>query len=57
MANKNYAGTQLIRAQQKEDRLIDKIDKRESNGNNLSNIDNTFRNYTHSDGGERVWSF
>jgi len=57
MANKNYAGTQFERAKRKESRLISKIDKRESNGKNIENVDDTFANYTHSADGERVWSY
>lgn len=58
MANKNTAGTMFVRTKAKEDRLIDRIDKRDANGTNNENVDNTFRNYTHmTNSGERVWSF
>ena len=58
MANKNYSGTQFMRAQSKEDRLIENIDRRDGNGENMENVDHTYNNHDHvNTSGERVWSF
>jgi hypothetical protein len=57
MANKNHSGTQLMRAKNKEERLIEDIDKRAANGSNKENVNDTYNTYRVNDGGERVWSF
>lgn len=58
MANKNTAGRYVVRTEAMEDRLIDRIDKRDANGKNMENIDRSFSNYDRmTDNGERVWSF
>ena len=57
MANKNTTGRYVVRTEAMEDRLIDRIDKRDANGDNMENVDDTFSNYSHTTSGERVWSF
>ena len=57
MANKNTAGRYVVRTEAMEDRLIDRIDKRDSNGDNMENVDDVFSDYSHTTSGERVWSF
>jgi hypothetical protein len=57
VANKNYSGARYTRAQDKEDRLIDKIDKRAASGDNRENTDTVYNSYTNMPNGERVWSF
>ena len=57
MANKNTAGNMLVRTKAREDRLIDKIDRRDGNGKNMENTYTKYNNYRVEDSGERVWSF
>ena len=58
MATKNTVGNTYKRFKQREARLVRKIDKRDENGKNRENVDDTFRNYAHiTNNGERVWSF
>ena len=57
MADKNYAGTQYMRAQKKETRLVEEMTKRAANGKDRENVDPTWSNHTVNTKGERVWSF
>ena len=57
MANKNRGGNILRNFKAKEKRLVSIIDRREKNGKNKENVDNTFNNFRMTAGGERVWSF
>ena len=58
MAKKATVGNAYHYSQKKIDRLIAKIDRREVNGKNRENVDNTYRNHSHmTHRGGRVWSF
>ena len=58
MANKNTAGNVFRNFKAREKRLIADMDRREKNGKNKENVDDTFRNFRYmTAGGERVWSF
>jgi len=57
MANKNYSGAQYMRAQDKEDRLLDKIDRRTDKGQDRENIDPVWQKHSYTPDGERVWRF
>ena len=58
MAKKGTIGNAYHYSQKRIDRLITKIDKREASGKNRENVDNTYRNHSHTtNNGERVWSF
>jgi hypothetical protein len=57
MANKNYAGTMYVRTKAKETRLVERIDKRNDNGDNMENVDRVWQNHSTNEEGARVWSF
>jgi hypothetical protein len=55
--SKNHTGNLLIRVQDKENRLLEKIDKRTGNGKDMENVDPTWQKHTVNPEGDRVWSF
>lgn len=57
MANKNYAGSLVYRAELRIDRLNDKIDRRTEDGSDRENVDHVWQNNTKNDNGDRCWSF
>ena len=57
MANKNTAGSLVVRTKEREDRLIDKIDRRTQSGKDLDNVDPIWNKHTVNENGDRCWSF
>ena len=57
MAKKGTVGNAYHYSQKKIDRLISKIDRRTENGKDRENVDPTYRRYSFTKDGERVWSF
>jgi len=57
MATKNTAGSLVVRANNRIDRLIDKIDRRTKSGEDRENVDHVWQKHTITEEGDRVWSF
>lgn len=57
MANKNTAGSFIVRNKEHINRLIDKIDRRSKTGEDRENVDYVWQKHTINDNGERCWSF
>lgn len=57
MANKNYSGTQYVRAQEREDHLLAKIDRCTDNSSDQKKADHAYQNPTSNEEGARTWSF
>ena len=57
MANKNTTGSLVVRAKTREDRLIEKIDRRTKTGEDRENVDHVWQKYTINKDGSRSWSF
>ena len=55
MSNKNTAGNRFYNFQAREDRIIDRIDNRESNKSNMENVDRAYNNYRVTDSGAKEW--
>lgn len=41
----------------REEKLVEKIDRRDKNGQNMENVDSAYNNYRYAPNGEKVWSF
>lgn len=54
---KNYGGALVKRVQDRENRLVNKIDERERRGDNRENTDTVYNNHTVNEEGARCWSF
>ena len=57
MARKNNEGKRYAGWKSWEQKLVEGIDRREENGTNRENVDDTFNNYHFTTEGAREWSF
>ena len=57
MANKNTAGSMLVRNKRFIDKINEVIDRRSANGEDRENVDSHWNNHTLTANGERVWSY